>query len=224
MTLASIFHRAGMLRDRVEAGPIQPLAAHYVAALIGTNHKDLQNLGSTDNRARVRGLVEDQHVAQNARPADPDVLAAWTDALDEKLKNVGHALDPKNLDRVRGAEGMVPSSLRCRSSTALMPRRARRCGRSQLTETGFSWHGWEGTTSGRSHSEERRIHVDYALEPDNPHRGNGFGGEGGHYNPEPQILGRTPLPAGAEVWKIAPDGNRTLVARMNSLNRWEIAS
>jgi len=68
---------------------------------------------------------------------------------------------------------------------------------------------------------EKHTHVDYALDTTNPHRGNGFGGEKGHYNPELQILGRVPLPDGAEMWKITPDGTRTLVGRFTN-ELWEI--
>lgn len=63
-----------------------------------------------------------------------------------------------------------------------------------------------------------------ALNADNLHRGNGFVGGRGHFNPEVQILDKAPVPAGAEMWKISQDGTRTLVARTGTLKRWEIAT
>lgn len=72
---------------------------------------------------------------------------------------------------------------------------------------------------------QRLEHIDHALETDNPHRGNGFGGEEGFLNPELQIFNREPVPPGAEMWKITPDGERVLIARMgDNPRRWEIAT
>ena len=73
---------------------------------------------------------------------------------------------------------------------------------------------------------ELTARIDYSghsLDAANPHRGNGFGGSPatGHYTPELQLFDRPPLPDGAELWKIAPDGSRAVVARFNGFG-WEL--
>ena len=61
-------------------------------------------------------------------------------------------------------------------------------------------------------------------EPVNPFRGNGFAGQGGGYSPEMLILGREPIPGGAEFWRLGADGQRELVARfVEGRQRWELA-
>lgn len=55
--------------------------------------------------------------------------------------------------------------------------------------------------------------MDQGLDPENPHRGNGFGGVGQLYAPEFTYgLNKDPLRPGAEMWQIRPDGTRDLVA------------
>jgi hypothetical protein len=61
-------------------------------------------------------------------------------------------------------------------------------------------------------------------EPVNPFRGNGFAGQGEAYSPEMLVLGREPIPGGAEFWRLGADGRRELVARYLGTNgKWELA-
>ena len=62
---------------------------------------------------------------------------------------------------------------------------------------------------------DRLKHVAYACDIKNPHRGNGFGGAAGSYTPELQFSYLAELEKGAELWKIAPDGERVPVARFD---------
>lgn len=51
-----------------------------------------------------------------------------------------------------------------------------------------------------------------AADPENVHRGDGCGGAGSAANPEFQLFSRADIPKGAELWKIDPSGNRTVIA------------
>lgn len=71
--------------------------------------------------------------------------------------------------------------------------------------------------------KERLNYSARALDSANPHRGNGFGGSPttGHYTPELQFFDYPRLPEGAELWKIAPDGSRVVVARFDGY-AWDV--
>jgi hypothetical protein len=73
-------------------------------------------------------------------------------------------------------------------------------------------------------ADELKGRVDYALNAvdlENVHRGNGFGGEGSAAVPELQIFSRSSIPNGAELWKITPSGDRVTVATFIN-KRWEL--
>ena len=73
-------------------------------------------------------------------------------------------------------------------------------------------------------AEELKGRVDYALNAvdlENVHRGNGFGGQGSAAVPELQIFSRSSIPNGAELWKITPSGDRVTIATFVN-KRWEL--
>lgn len=70
---------------------------------------------------------------------------------------------------------------------------------------------------------DRIKHVAFACDIHNPHRGNGFGGSptSRDYTPELQFSNLVKLEPGAELWKIAPDGERVPVAFFDG-QKWSL--
>ena len=54
--------------------------------------------------------------------------------------------------------------------------------------------------------------AEWALDPDNAFRGNGFGGSGSGWAPEVRYPSNLDVPQGAEMWRITPDGSQQLAA------------